>query len=162
MAASLAAVKPAAGRLVPMRTAGVLIIDDTYNANPRSVAASIAAAREVADQMNARLLLVLGDMLELGALAGEMHAKVGQSVLAAKPAAFVAVGEQMSIAARVVAAAGRSRYCSPSKTARTEDAHAILAALLRPGDVVLVKGSRGMRMETIVEALAGQTATVHP
>ena len=66
LADALAVVKPVAGRLANTSIHGIFVIDDTYNSNPRSVRAALAAAREVADGLGARLVIALGDMLELG------------------------------------------------------------------------------------------------
>ncbi len=78
---------------------GLLVIDDTYNANPRSVRAALDAAHESARAPGARLVVALGDMLELGALAPAMHAEVVADVMRLGPAAFIAVGAEMSAAA---------------------------------------------------------------
>jgi UDP-N-acetylmuramoyl-tripeptide--D-alanyl-D-alanine ligase len=153
VAVAMAQVTPAPGRLNPRRVRDALVLDDTYNANPRSVRASLATAREAAEALGTRLVVVLGDMLELGDLSARLHAEVGENVVAARAAVLVTVGPQMALAARVAAAAG---IAAPIvvETARTDDAATVLAGVLRPGDVVLVKGSRGMRMEQVVEALA--------
>jgi UDP-N-acetylmuramoyl-tripeptide--D-alanyl-D-alanine ligase len=75
----IAKVEPVAGRLVPLEGShGSIVIDDTYNANPASMAVSIAAARDLAVARGGRALLVLGDMRELGALSREEHEKLGK------------------------------------------------------------------------------------
>ena len=66
IAAALETVKPVPGRLATRQVNDLVVIDDTYNANPRSVRAALEAARETADGLKARLLVALGDMLELG------------------------------------------------------------------------------------------------
>jgi UDP-N-acetylmuramoyl-tripeptide--D-alanyl-D-alanine ligase len=152
---ALASVKPTPGRLTPVAAGAVTLLDDTYNANPRSVRASLAAAREVADEVGGRLVVVLGDMLELGELSESLHAGVGVDVLGVRPEMFVTVGGQMGLAARVVAArAGEGGASIVVETLTTDDAATVVQSVLRPGDVVLVKGSRGMRMERVVEVLA--------
>ena len=70
---ALGSVKGESGRLTTRQLKGIVIIDDSYNANPRSVRAALAAARETADMLNARLIVALGDMLELGQLSPIMH-----------------------------------------------------------------------------------------
>lgn len=151
-ARALGTVRAAPGRLVPREVGGVLVIDDTYNASPRAVRAALAAAREVADARGARLVVALGDMLELGALSAEMHAAAVRDVEASGAALLVAVGPEMTAAAaraslRVVAAVDSRRGAEA------------LSAEVRPGDVVLVKGSRGVRMERCVEAVVGGSSS---
>jgi UDP-N-acetylmuramoyl-tripeptide--D-alanyl-D-alanine ligase len=154
IAHALAGVVPVAGRLDARMLAGVLVIDDTYNANPRSVRAALEAAAESARASGARLVIALGDMLELGALSGPMHAGVVDDVARLGPAMFVAVGPEMSAA---VAAARQARRRPSGAAVLTAPDSAAAAALVcevvRAGDAVLVKGSRGLRMERIIEAL---------
>ena len=135
-----------------MRTLGsLLVIDDTYNANPRSVRAALDAAHESAQAPGARLVVALGDMLELGALASAMHAEVVADVIRLAPAAFVAVGPEMSAAVDAARPVGpRAGVLAAHDSAAAAE---IVCALVREGDVVLVKGSRGIRMERIIEAL---------
>ncbi len=102
IARALAAVVPVAGRLSTRAVAGVIVIDDTYNANPRSVRVALEAARETADGLRARLIVALGDMLELGALAPAMHAEAVRDVYRARPDACIAVGPEMAAAIRPV------------------------------------------------------------
>src|SRR6202035_4237435 len=103
---ALAAVEPVAGRLSTREVAGVIVIDDTYNANPRSVRVALEAARETADGLGTRLIVALGDMLELGALAPAMHAEAVRDLYRARPDACVAVGPEMAAAIRMVESDG--------------------------------------------------------
>ncbi|HVB80214.1 MAG TPA: UDP-N-acetylmuramoyl-tripeptide--D-alanyl-D-alanine ligase [Candidatus Binataceae bacterium] len=151
VAHALESVAPVAGRLRMRTLGGLLVIDDTYNANPRSVRAALEAAHESAAAPGARLVVALGDMLELGALAPAMHAGVTADVMRLAPAAFIAVGPEMSAAAAHAAGiAGRADVIAAPDSAA---AAKLVCALVREGDVVLVKGSRGLRMERIIEAL---------
>jgi UDP-N-acetylmuramoyl-tripeptide--D-alanyl-D-alanine ligase len=159
-ATGLASVAPIEGRLRPLPgPSGALILDDSYNANPASMRASIATAIELARTRGGRAVLVLGDMRELGDLSTAEHAAIG--VLAAQPgvAALIACGKEMTAAAQ--AAREHTQDVTPALSiAHLADpvaASALLEPLLRPGDVVLVKGSRSMGMERIVQQLvAGQ------
>lgn len=157
--AAVAQVEPVAGRLVPRQGPhGAIVLDDTYNANPASMAVSIAAARELASARGGRALLVLGDMRELGALSAEEHEKVGR--LAAQPgvALFIAAGTEMALAAH--AARNEAKRASlPIEIAHSDDpryAVSLVLGRVTPNDVVLVKGSRGMRMERVIEPLVSR------
>jgi len=153
-------VEPVAGRLVPLAGPhGSIVIDDTYNANPASMAVSIAAARDLAVARGGRALLVLGDMRELGALAAAEHEKVGRLAAQDGVALLVAVGPEMARAAAAARehAAGSSR---PLDVAHTEDdryATSLVLERVTPADVVLIKGSRGMRMERVLAPLVARS-----
>ena len=151
IAEALASVLPVAGRLASTSINGIFVIDDTYNSNPRSIRAALAAAREVADGLGARLVIAMGDMLELGDQSAAAHQEAIRDVMRARPAAFVAVGPEMNSAREVVS---RDANTTDMLTAPDSIAAArIVAGLVRPGDVLLVKGSRGIAMERIIERL---------
>jgi len=141
-----------AGRLVPRIFAGDLaVIDDTYNANPASTCASIRAAAEIAHATGRRLLLVLGEMRELGPLAEEGHDEVGRAAASSAAAAVFTVGGGAAsrIAARAAEGGLRAAHAD-----RVEDVAALVRLDARPGDLVLVKGSRSIGTERVVAALA--------
>ena len=148
IANALAGVQPVAGRLASTSLRGIFIIDDTYNSNPRSIRAALAAAREVADGLGARLVIAMGDMLELGEQSTAAHQQAIRDVTRSRPAAFIAVGPEMTAALATVTAA--EVFAAPDSIA----AAGIVAGLIRPGDVLLVKGSRGIAMERVIERLA--------
>jgi UDP-N-acetylmuramoyl-tripeptide--D-alanyl-D-alanine ligase len=148
VAEGLAAARPVKGRCVWRAAGGVRVLDDTYNANPVSVAAALDTV--AAHQGTSRLVVVLGDMLELGAVSDEAHRAVGRAVAAREPAAFIGVGDHAALAVDEAHAAGVADACH---TTTFEDTVAELLKRVEPGDVVLVKGSRGMRMERVVDAL---------
>lgn len=147
-AAAMGALAPVAGRLVPRVLAGALVLDDTYNASPRAVRAALDAAVEIATARAARLVVALGDMLELGALSPSAHADIVSAACAARPALFIACGPALR---RAVEALGVEALCVPDSGAAGE----ALRARVLPGDVVLLKGSRGIRMERALAALEG-------
>jgi UDP-N-acetylmuramoyl-tripeptide--D-alanyl-D-alanine ligase len=151
IADALAGVMPVAGRLANTSIRGIYVIDDTYNSNPRSIRAALAAAREVADGLGARLVIAMGDMLELGEASAAAHQDAIREVLRTHPAAFVAVGSEMNSAREVVRidSDNTNVLVAPDSVAAAR----IVAGLVRPGDVLLVKGSRGVAMERIVERL---------
>jgi UDP-N-acetylmuramoyl-tripeptide--D-alanyl-D-alanine ligase len=138
-----------------MGASGALILDDSYNANPASMRASIDTALELARARAGRVLLVLADMLELGDASRAEHEAVGKQAAQPGVAAFLACGVEMTAAVE----AGREharRSGLELSVAHLSDplgAAQLLLPLLRPGDVVLVKGSRSMGMERVVEGL---------
>jgi len=136
-------------RMSLRQTARGLILDDTYNASsPETMEAALAVLAEVP---GGRKVAVLGDMLELGRHAAPAHRRVGKAVAARPPDLLVTVGPGAALIA------GAARSCP--RVVRCDTRAEALAALLpelRWDDVVLVKGSRGMEMEHIVTALAGE------
>ena len=144
----LATVQGVAGRLATHRLrSGATLVDDSYNANPGSLAAAIDTLVETRGEA----WLVLGDMRELGADEAALHAEAGARARAAGIARLYALGP---LSAHAVQAFGEG--------ARQFDAHAALAdalwADLRAGTTVLVKGSRGSAMDKIVAALLQRDA----
>jgi UDP-N-acetylmuramoyl-tripeptide--D-alanyl-D-alanine ligase len=150
---AFAAAHPVSRRLALDKVNGMLVIDDSYNAQPPSMRAAIATATELAEHSKARLIMVLGDMLELGALSASSHNETIGAVLASQPALFVAVGPEMTAAlARVAERADRTGVeCLPARD--SDEAARLIAGKLRDGDVVLVKGSLGMAMDRVVASL---------
>jgi UDP-N-acetylmuramoyl-tripeptide--D-alanyl-D-alanine ligase len=124
---------------------GWRVVDDTYNANPLSMRRSIEAARLMAGE--GRLVLVLGDMKELGEGAQKAHEDLGAAIKAVNPAAVFFQGAH---AADVARGAGSA----VSVTAVTEPAPVLAALSGQEGGTVLVKGSRSCRMEVYAKALA--------
>jgi UDP-N-acetylmuramoyl-tripeptide--D-alanyl-D-alanine ligase len=153
IAAGLATARPVAGRCV-WRTAGeVAILDDTYNASPPSLRAALDTL--AAHRRGRRAVVVLADMLELGAESDAAHREAGRQVAALPAAEFVGVGRAAALA---VTAARDAGLAEAHSTMTFEDTVALLLKRLAPGDVVLVKGSRGMRMERVVDALVARLA----
>lgn len=147
----LAGFHPVKGRLEITRVAGITIIDDTYNANPDSVASALATLA-CAGGSSARKVVVLGDMLELGTDTGFAHKEAGMAAAAIKASVVVAVGANAEYTASGAMEGGVGAggiYCF--KTRR--DALAALKEIVREGDAVLVKGSRGAALEEVVEGL---------
>ena len=146
--AGLEAVQPVAGRLVSHALrSGAVLVDDSYNANPGSLAAAIDTLAGSGDEA----WLVLGDMRELGAGETVLHAQAGEHAKAAGIARLFTLGD---LSAHATQAFGEG--------ARAFDTHEALAdavaAGLRRGVRVLVKGSRGSAMDRIVKALLQRDA----
>jgi UDP-N-acetylmuramoyl-tripeptide--D-alanyl-D-alanine ligase len=153
----LESVGPAAMRGVLHRLPnGVEVLDDSYNSNPTAMEKAIDLLQEV--RPRGRRILVAGDMLELGPYEKQAHTALGERVAAAGIDLFVAVGPRSRLAAEAARAAQPEGPGGPPPTEirHFEDAGAaapFVAAASRTGDLVLVKGSRGMRMERVVQAL---------
>jgi UDP-N-acetylmuramoyl-tripeptide--D-alanyl-D-alanine ligase len=148
IARGLEKARPAKGRCV-WRSAGALsILDDTYNANPVSVRAALETLAASAGER--RRVVVLGDMLELGPITDAVHREMGAAVAASGAAEFIGLGRACGVA---VEAAREAGLAESHHAATFEDTVALLLKRLVPGDAVLVKGSRGMRMERVVDAL---------
>jgi len=148
--AGLETFEPAWGRMNILQTAsGIHVIDDTYNANPESMKAAITTL--VSLRANNRSVFVAGDMLELGAQAESLHRQVGVRAATANINKLLVTGDYADAVAGGAKEAGMK-----SENIFTGSQAKILNALkdsLKPGDWVLVKGSRGAHMDTIVEGL---------
>ncbi len=130
---------PMPGRMCPVEAGGTLVIDDSYNANPRSMELALRTARQLADRRGSRLVAVLGDMKELGDQSKEAHRRLRDLAQELTHAALF-VGPEL-------AATGEA----------LNDAEDALARLrVSAPDVVLVKGSRTMGLERVVEGLVGR------
>jgi UDP-N-acetylmuramoyl-tripeptide--D-alanyl-D-alanine ligase len=150
---AFAAAGPVSRRLALANLNGMLVIDDSYNAQPPSMRAAIATATELAEHSRARLIIILGDMLELGALSASSHDETIEAVLASRPALFVAVGPEMTAAlTRVLNRPVRAGVeCLQARD--SDEATRLIVGKLRDGDVVLVKGSLGMAMDRVIASL---------
>lgn len=148
--AGLARYRTAGLRSEVRRWRGVTVLNDCYNANPASMR---AALRWLADAKGTgRTIAVLGDMLELGQATKQSHRDIGAEVARLGTDYLLTVGE---LAADIAAGALEQRMSGDRVTiAKDHDALAErLHRILRKGDVVLLKGSRGARMERVLEAL---------
>lgn len=140
-----------AQRLVPLELpSGLLVIDDTYNANPSSMVASIHAVLEMAKAMTRPLVLVLGEMRELGSEAAVGHEQVGRVAAESGARLVIAIGggeaRRMTEAART---AGARVWWAPS----VESSLQAVREAIAPSDMVLVKGSRSVGTDRIVAEL---------
>jgi len=143
----LARTELAAGRLEQRTHKGVIFLDDTYNANPDSMEAALSTLRLMPS--SGRRIAVLGKMGELGEYAAEGYSRTGCA--AAKYAdVLVTVGSEARQISEAARGAGFSRIHEVDDTSA---AARIIDQLARPGDLVLVKGSRSARMETLFQKL---------
>lgn len=150
LTAAIAAVEAVPGRLCPLEAGGLFVLDDSYNSNPRSVRAAFAAAREVAGRRDARLVVALGDMLELGEVAAAEHRAMLEEADRSGAGQLILVGSAIGAALDALSAPLRTPH---ARFADSTAAAAGLARIVVAGDLLLVKGSRGTRMERLIEAL---------
>ena len=125
----------------------IVLVNDSYNANPLSM---VAALQDLAERAGgARKIAVLGDMAELGEEAPRFHREIGEAAARARIAVLIAVGELARGYIEGVADAADVHWAPTADAAEQ-----VLRELLRPGDYVLVKGSRAVGLEAVADALA--------
>ncbi len=135
------------GRLERKMVRGICILDDSYNANPDSM----VAALETLGQMPGRRIAVLGQMNELGVESERGHGRVGEAAAREKIDCVITVG----VIASGIASAAREHGVKHALTPEsTSEAAALLRSMARHGDTILIKGSRSVKMETILTELA--------
>lgn len=132
---------------------GVRILNDSYNANPASMRSALETLKLI--RGSGRAIAVLGDMLELGKESAAAHREIGQQVTALDLDYLITVGKIAGLIGEEAIRRGmpkdRVKSCG-----HLEEAVAFLRGLAREQDTVLVKGSRGMRMEKVVQDLMGE------
>ncbi len=141
----LATFAPPEGRTRLVEVAGVTVVDDSYNANPSSMAAAIEALCLVEDS---RRVLVMGDMLELGTRSAALHRQMVQQAIDSGVDVLVAVGKATvsAVSALELSLTGpRVCCCSDADAAGT-----VISELLAPGDTVWVKASRAMGLDRVL------------
>jgi UDP-N-acetylmuramyl pentapeptide synthase len=152
--AGLKKVEPAPGRLQPCVAGGFRVIHDAYNANPSSMEAALRTFAQV-EEKAVRRVAVLGDMLELGAGSQQHHRDVGKWVAGGGIDVFVAVGPMMKHAADAAAGVEVVYFADTPAACRG------IAAVLKPGDAILLKGSHGMALDKILAVLGDVPALTH-
>jgi UDP-N-acetylmuramoyl-tripeptide--D-alanyl-D-alanine ligase len=146
---------PRRGELRRLRD-GILLVDDSYNSNPRALERMLDA---LADTPAAgRRIAVLGEMLELGAQGPALHHACGRHAAAAGLAQLVVIGGDAAAALASGARDGGMAAGTVTHLAASQEAAAAVAATVGPGDVVLVKGSRGIRTDIVADRLAAELA----
>jgi UDP-N-acetylmuramoyl-tripeptide--D-alanyl-D-alanine ligase len=129
-------------RMQVLRLDSVIVLNDTYNSNPDSVLAALGVLKSIGTP--GKKIAVLADMLELGTNAVDEHKRIGEAVTTSGAKILLTYGALSKHTHEAAAIAEKSHY--DHKTVLADS----LFGLLSPGDVVLVKGSRGMRMEEVV------------
>jgi UDP-N-acetylmuramoyl-tripeptide--D-alanyl-D-alanine ligase len=132
-------------------TSGVRVLDDSYNANPTSMAAALRALARL--PVSGRRVAVLGEMRELGPQSDELHAEIGGLVVEAGVDHLVAVGPGGS-----AIAAGTDEKVRVTEVADAGEAVDALAELVAGGDAVLVKASRAVGLERVADAVAPRSS----
>jgi UDP-N-acetylmuramoyl-tripeptide--D-alanyl-D-alanine ligase len=141
------------GRGARFDASGVDVIDESYNANPASMAAALAVLGSTDPKHGGRRIAVLGDMLEMGPEAPSHHAGLVTPLESARTDLVFAAGANMQALWDVLPASRRGAYAANS----AELAPKVMAAL-RKGDVVLVKGSNGSKLSVVIDALKARSA----
>jgi UDP-N-acetylmuramoyl-tripeptide--D-alanyl-D-alanine ligase len=151
-----ARLKPVARRGEVFRAGGVTIVDDSYNSNPKALSRALSVL--AGETRYARRVAVIGEMLELGASSPDLHRAAGVEAARADVRELIAVGGASARALADGAVEGgipapRVHYIENSK-----DAADLAATVVKPGDIVLVKGSRGIRTDVVVDRLKAECA----
>lgn len=149
-AAALANYKSTGMRQNIVNKNGCIFIEDCYNASPDSVKASLQMFKEFS--CTGRKFALLGDMLELGAIEEEAHRQVGEWAAQSGLTELVALGN----ASRFMVEAAQQKGLKATHCESHEQAAQLLAKLMKPGDALLVKASRGMKLETVLHTLYGE------
>lgn len=136
-------------RLHVEKIAAYSFINDAYNASPMSMTAAVETLCDIAP---GRTIAVLGDMLELGDIAETAHRRIGSLLAEKQVNAVFTVG---TLAAYIVDNARQAGMATAHACPSHQVAYQLLQQYLEPGDTILVKGSRGMKMETIIEMFRG-------
>jgi UDP-N-acetylmuramoyl-tripeptide--D-alanyl-D-alanine ligase len=148
IAQALAQQKPVAMRGTVEKKKGVSFIVDCYNANPSSMRSAVTALADLSPVQ--KRVAVVGDMLELGKYAKRLHQELGRTLAKFGVQKVVAVGQFSREVAHGATAEGMAAGRIVT-VAKAEDAVASLRELAEPGEVVLLKGSRGVHLETVFE-----------
>lgn len=146
VAAALSATTLTGGRLQEKTIGGISVLDDSYNANPDSMAAALETLRDA--EVTGRRVAVLGFMGELGEHEEPEHLRLGERVSAANVDALVTVGDRASLINRKAEGLAENH-----NFATHDEAAEFLRGFLAPGDLALFKGSRAAGMEKVIAAL---------
>ncbi len=149
---SLSQLEPAAGRGVrstlELAGGGATLIDESYNANPASMAAALSVLGQAAIGPHGRRIAVLGDMLELGAAAADLHRGLNEAIKASRIDLVYCCGPLMRNLWEALSTGKRGGYADSAANLEMQ-----VVAAIRAGDAIMIKGSFGSKMKTIVNAL---------
>jgi UDP-N-acetylmuramoyl-tripeptide--D-alanyl-D-alanine ligase len=154
-ALKLAELRPATGRgsrlTLELPGGTVLLLDESYNANPASMRAALALLGNASVGSRGRRIAVLGDMLELGRRGADLHRELAEVALAHEVDLVFCCGALMHALWETLPSSRKGGYADTAAGLEAQ----VLAAI-QPGDAVMVKGSLGSRMAPIVKALASR------
>ena len=128
-----------------------LLIDESYNANPASMAATL---KSLGSETASRRIAVLGPMRELGEHAEDLHAGLAEPVLAARVDRLILIGDDMAPLDKALGG-----QVDVDRVTSVDEATELLLSILRPGDAVLVKASNSVGLAKLVDRVAGEAAT---
>jgi UDP-N-acetylmuramoyl-tripeptide--D-alanyl-D-alanine ligase len=152
-AAGLAAAPLTKARLQIKEIGGVQFLDDSYNANPDSMKAALRTLVEL--DAEGRRIAVLGEMRELGAESERGHLEVGETAATLGVDQLITIGDAAQLIAQGARAAGLDKVLSARSTG---EATKLLGEIAKPGDLVLIKGSRAARTEEVIEQFGSQNS----
>ena len=152
-AAGLAAAPLTKARLQIKQIGGVQFLDDSYNANPDSMKAALRTLVEL--DTDGKRIAVLGEMRELGGESERGHREVGETAATLGVNQLITIGEMAELIAEGARAAGLHKVSSAPSTA---EAAKLLGEIAKPGDLVLIKGSRAARTEEVIEKFGNQNS----
>lgn len=147
----LLAFKPSGNRMDILQMDHYTVINDSYNANPDAMKAALSMLQDMAE--NRRKIAVLGDMLEMGEMEKEGHLEIGEEA-SKKADLILAVGKASKYYIESAKEVFGEKNCFWSPDAET--AADVLMDLIKPDDIVLIKGSRGIHLEKIVDKIKGE------
>lgn len=149
---ALARMEPPAGRgarrHLELASGSALLIDESYNANPASMRAALDVLSQAPVGKRGRRIAVLGDMLELGAASDDLHRALAEAIVERRVDRVYCCGPRMRHLWDALPPARKGGYAEDADALQGE-----VVAALNPGDVVMVKGSAGSRMKTIITAI---------
>lgn len=160
LADSLAGFRPVSGRCQVRSIGPWTVVDDTYNASPPAFAAALATLVETPLESPGRRFVVAGDMLELGAASFDEHRRLGEQIGAMQIDRLISIGKYADDVAAGAISSGMPPHAIATASS-LETLQLVLECWLEPNDLLLIKGSRGMKMERIVEWLT-RAAGVKP
>ena len=134
--------------MLPHPKGPITLIDESYNANPASMRAALALLKATPVPEGGRRVAVLGDMLELGAQSQKLHAALAEPVVDAGANVVLLAGAEMQNLA-----AALPEGIAVTLKASAEELKPVLMQALKPGDVVMVKSSKGIGLARLVDAL---------
>jgi UDP-N-acetylmuramoyl-tripeptide--D-alanyl-D-alanine ligase len=151
-----AALKPVARRGEVTRTGRLTIVDDSYNSNPRALSRALSVL--AGESRYERRVAIIGEMLELGDTSPDLHRASGEEAARAGISELIAVGGASARALTEGAASAGMPAARVHYVPNSQEAADLATKLVKPGDLVLVKGSRGIRTEVVVDRLKAEFA----